>query len=92
MNTQIVTLEVNKDGVAVVFLANPPVNAHSQLLLSEMAWTFDTISDREDIKVAILTGAGKCFCAGADIKERMATDPQPGDHWQNSRRCYPKKN
>ena len=87
MNTQIVTLEVNKDGVAVVFLANPPVNAHSQLLLSEMAWTFDTISDREDIKVAILTGAGKCFCAGADIKERMATDPQPGDHWQNSRRA-----
>ena len=87
MNTQVVTLEVNKEGVAIVSLANPPVNAHSQLLLSEVAWTFDTISDREDIKVAILTGAGKCFCAGADIKERMATDPQPGDHWQNSRRA-----
>jgi enoyl-CoA hydratase len=52
-----------------------------------VAWTFDTISDREDIKVAILTGAGKCFCAGADIKERMASVPKPGDHWQNSRRA-----
>ena len=87
MNSQVVTLEVNKEGVAIVSLANPPVNAHNQLLLSEVAWTFDTISDREYIKVAILTGAGKCFCAGADIKERMATDPQPGDHWQNSRRA-----
>jgi enoyl-CoA hydratase len=87
MNTQVVTLEVNKEGVAIVSLANPPVNAHSQLLLSEVAWTFDTISDREDIKVAILTGAGKCFCAGADIKERMASVPEPGDHWQNSRRA-----
>ncbi len=87
MDSQVVTLEVDEDGIAVVSLANPPVNAHSQLLLAEVAWTFDTISDREDIKVAILTGAGKCFCAGADIKERMASVPKPGDHWQNSRRA-----
>ena len=87
MDSQVVTLEVDEDGIAVVSLANPPVNAHSQLLLAEVARTFDTISDREDIKVAILTGAGKCFCAGADIKERMASVPKPGDHWQNSRRA-----
>ena len=87
MDSQVVTLEVDEDGIAVVSLANPPVNAHSQLLLAEVAWTFDTISDREDIKVAILTGSGKCFCAGADIKERMASVPKPGDHWQNSRRA-----
>ena len=87
MDSQVVTLEVDEDGIAVVSLANPPVNAHSQLLLAEVAWTFDTISDREDIKVAILTGAGKCFCAGAEIKERMASVPKPGDHWQNSRRA-----
>lgn len=87
MDSQVVTLEVDEDGIAVVSLANPPVNAHSQLLLAEVAWTFDTISDREDIKVAILTGSGKCFCAGADIKERMESVPKPGDHWQNSRRA-----
>lgn len=87
MDSQVVTLEVDEDGIAVVSLANPPVNAHSQLLLAEVAWTFDTISDREDIKVAILTGSGKCFCAGADIKERMASVHKPGDHWQNSRRA-----
>jgi enoyl-CoA hydratase/carnithine racemase len=37
--------------------------------------------------VAILTGAGKVFCAGADIKARLGREPQPGDFWQHSRRA-----
>lgn len=87
MTPEVVKLELIEDYVALVQLANPPVNAHSQQLLTEVAWTFDTISDRDDIRVAILTGAGKCFCAGADLKERAGRQPQPGDHWQNSRRA-----
>jgi enoyl-CoA hydratase len=87
LNAQVVKTELVEDGVALVTLANPPVNAHSQQLLSEVAFTFDQLSDRADVRVAILTGQGKCFCAGADIKERMAAVPDPGDHWQNSRRA-----
>jgi len=87
MKPEVVKLEVVEDHIAVVSFANPPVNAHSQQLLDEVAWTFDTVSDRGDIRVAILTGEGKCFCAGADIKERVAKEPQDGDHWQNSRRA-----
>lgn len=87
MEAKIVKLDVVEDYIALVQFANPPVNAHSQQLLAEVAWTFDTISDREDIRVAILTGEGKCFCAGADIKERVGSTPQAGDHWQNSRRA-----
>ena len=86
MNPELVQLEIDEDYVAVVRLAHPPVNAHNQQLLSEVAWTFDTLSDRDDIRVAILTGEGKCFCAGADIKERVSRERQDGDHWQNSRR------
>ena len=84
---EVVTLDVVEDYIAVVQFANPPVNAHSQRLLEEVAWTFDTISDRQDIRVAILTGEGKCFCAGADIKERVSKTTKEGDHWQNSRRA-----
>jgi enoyl-CoA hydratase/carnithine racemase len=35
----------------------------------------------------MLTGAGKVFCAGADIKARLGREPQPGDFWQHSRRA-----
>jgi len=84
---EVVKLDIVEDYIALVQLANPPVNAHSQQLLEEVAWTFDTISDREDIRVAVLTGEGKCFCAGADIKERISKAREDGDHWQNSRRA-----
>ncbi len=87
MNPEVVKLEIVEDHIALVSFANPPVNAHSQQLLSEVAWTFDTISDRSDIRVAVLTGEGKCFCAGADIKERVSSARKDGDHWQNSRRA-----
>lgn len=87
MKPEVVKLDIVEDYIALVQLANPPVNAHSQQLLEEVAWTFDTVSDREDIRVAILTGEGKCFCAGADIKERVGKTREDGDHWQNSRRA-----
>jgi enoyl-CoA hydratase/carnithine racemase len=87
MQPEVVKLELVEEFVAVVRFANPPVNAHSQQLLTETAYVFDTISDRDDIRAVILTGEGKTFCAGADIKERVGTTPQPGDHWQRSRRA-----
>ena len=53
MNPEVVKLDLVEDYVAVVTLANPPVNAHSQQLLTEVAWTFDTISDRDDIRAVV---------------------------------------
>ena len=85
MQPELIKTEVTTDGVAIVTIDNPPVNAHSAQVLEEMAWTFDTISDRDDVGAAILTGAGRVFCAGADIKSRSGRQPQPGDHWQTSR-------
>ncbi len=85
MKPEVVKLDIVEDYIAVVSFANPPVNAHSRQLLSEVTWTFDKISDRDDIRVAVLTGEGKCFCAGADIKERVGAAREDGDHWQLSR-------
>jgi enoyl-CoA hydratase/carnithine racemase len=81
----VVKTEIVEPFVALVTIDNPPVNAHSGQVLLELASTFDALSDRDDARVAILTGAGKVFCAGADIKTRSGRAPQPGDHWQTSR-------
>jgi len=85
MTPEVVKTELVEAGVAVVTIDNPPVNAHSGQVLEEVAWSFDAVSDRDDVRVAILTGAGRVFCAGADIKNRSGRAPRAGDHWQSSR-------
>lgn len=87
MEVELIDLEVDADGVAIVSFNNPPVNAHSMQVLDEIAYVMDSVSDRDDVRVVILTGKGKVFCAGADIKSRAGKVPQPGDHWQGSRRA-----
>jgi enoyl-CoA hydratase/carnithine racemase len=85
MTEAVVKTELAEPYIALVTIDNPPVNAHSARVLAEMASTFDALSDRDDVRVAILTGAGNVFCAGADIKSRSGRASQPGDHWQTSR-------
>lgn len=87
MSASVVKLDIVEEFVAVVRFANPPVNAHSQQLLAETAEVFDEVSDRDDIRVAVLTGEGKHFCAGADLKERSSAGSAPGGHWSRSRRA-----
>ena len=58
-----------QDGIATVLLDRPPVNAISTALYKDIAAVFAEIGDRTDeIRVAILTGNGRCFCAGRDLK------------------------
>lgn len=73
------------DGIAVVTMNRPPVNAQNALFRQELTWVFDAISDRSDVRVAILTGAGNIFSAGADIKERPDLVQQPGDYLRHNR-------
>ena len=84
MDSEFIKLEV-ADHVAVVTMDRPPVNAVNAQFHEQLMRAFDTLSDRGDVRVAILTGAGRVFCAGADIKARVGREPQPGDFWQSSR-------
>ncbi|MGJ7609652.1 MULTISPECIES: enoyl-CoA hydratase/isomerase family protein [unclassified Variovorax] len=73
--------------VAVITIDAPPVNAVSAGLMDEMIAAFDQMSDRDDVRVVVLTGAGKIFCAGADIKGRANKTFEPGERWAHSRRA-----
>jgi enoyl-CoA hydratase len=69
-----------RDHVAVVTLQRPPVNATNRAMRLELTRLFDAIGDRQDIRAVVLTGAGKTFCAGADIKERTELTGEPGEY------------
>ena len=84
MSQPCIKVEVN-EYIAVVTMDRPPVNAQNAQFRDEIMQVFDAFTDRDDVRVAILTGAGKVFCAGADIKERIGIAKQPGDYWRHNR-------
>ncbi|MUV39383.1 3-hydroxyacyl-CoA dehydrogenase [Lentibacillus sp. JNUCC-1] len=57
------------DNIAVLTIQSPPANALSSTLLRDLNQKLDTIEGVPEIKAVILTGEGKFFSAGADIKE-----------------------
>ena len=59
-----------RDEVALVTLNRPQaMNALSRDLRAAIAETFDRLNADPGVRAAILTGAGKAFCAGLDLKE-----------------------
>src|SRR5690606_29828712 len=87
MHDDYTELKIERIGhVAVLRLANPPVNALSTVLMNELTLALDRISESDDIRAVVLTGDGKVFCAGADLKSRSETIKGPGDLPQHSRR------
>jgi 2-(1,2-epoxy-1,2-dihydrophenyl)acetyl-CoA isomerase len=66
-----------KDGTATVTLNSPDkLNAISTKMRASLLKIIDDIGKDDSIKVVILTGAGRGFCAGADLSELMA-GPMP---------------
>jgi enoyl-CoA hydratase len=52
-------------------------NALSPSMMAGLSDAWDEVNANPDIRVAILTGAGGCFCSGMDLQ--AATDEPPGD-------------
>ena len=77
--------------IAVLTLDAPPVNALTRTLNDELTLALDRISEIDDVRVVVLTGAGKVFCAGADLKGRADVIKGPGDlpaHSRRTRECF----
>ncbi|HTO70896.1 MAG TPA: enoyl-CoA hydratase [Myxococcota bacterium] len=65
-----VLLVEKSDGVATLTLNRPQaMNALSRELRSALADAFGALARDPSARVAVLTGAGRAFCAGLDLKE-----------------------
>ncbi len=63
-----------EDGVEVLVLKNPPVNALSTALLRELDTAVAALDADPKVRAVILTGDGQYFSAGADLKEMATMD------------------
>lgn len=55
--------------VARITLHNPPANVLNLSVLKELELVLNELEDDEYVRVVIVTGTGRFFCAGADINE-----------------------
>jgi enoyl-CoA hydratase len=69
-----VALRIDDDGIAVVTMHNPPVNAITVADTWAIRDAFAELSANPDVRVVILTAEGKGFNAGIDIKEMQSSE------------------
>lgn len=64
-----------KNGVALITLNRPNViNAINQTLGEELYGAFKLADRDRGVRAVVLTGAGRGFCAGQDLSDRVAVD------------------
>ena len=68
------------DGITTITLNRPQkLNALDRSARGELIDVLRTIDDDDDARVVILTGAGRAFCAGGDIKAMASEHSHQGD-------------
>ena len=65
-----------RDGIAIISVDNPPVNALSQAVREGLLRCVDEAADDSDIGAIVIICSGRTFIAGADIRE-FDRPPQP---------------
>src|ERR1700746_4182034 len=65
---ELIQLE-SENGIAVITIKKPPVNALSPGVPEGISEALDQIAKDDSVTAAVLMGGGRTFVAGADIKE-----------------------
>jgi len=71
------TIVVEKRGAADWLTFNRPdvLNALSLEMVDELSHYFGNLYNDRSVRVVVIRGAGRAFCAGLDIKDRNESDP-----------------
>ncbi len=63
-------VETTGDGVAIVRLDDPERrNALTNELVDALSLAFDQLESSAEVRAVVITGAGRAFCAGADLSQ-----------------------
>ena len=65
-----------RDGIAILTLDNPPVNGLGAPVRTAFKQHFEAATADPAVKALVVAGAGKMFCAGADIREFGKPEPK----------------
>lgn len=66
-----------RDGVAWLTMNRPErLNALNRGLTDALRHYFEGLQKRHDIRVVVLQGAGRAYCAGLDLKDRVSAAPR----------------
>ena len=77
MGYTLLSLEIDSRGVAFVTLNRPEVhNAFDDHLIRELTEVFAALDSDPKVRLAVISGAGKSFCAGGDL------------NWMRSMKAY----
>ncbi len=73
---QLTTVEIERDGVLATLRLNRPErrNAVNRALIEDVMAALDALEADPAVRAIVLTGAGRAFCAGADLAERATLD------------------
>ena len=80
-------LRADDAGVTTITLNRPgQFNSLSKAMLTALQQTFDAIAGDKSVRVVVIAGAGKAFCAGHDLKE-MRSDASKEFQQELFRQC-----
>jgi len=73
MNFETITLEVSEHIAAITLNRPEKLNAFSVQMMRDLIAAFDNTDADDNVRCVIVTGAGRTFCAGADLSEGKET-------------------
>ena len=70
------TVILKKEGYVTIITLNRPerLNAFNRQMEEELIEALAGVPEDKDVRVLVLTGAGRAFCSGGDVSENMAEE------------------